>query len=185
VTILFFFIVFVLVPDYTVHSIYFVLSTIGWSYFTSVTIHLKDSPLAYIKQEAPVEAAPQEEKEPQNIDMLADSPVMQRLSLQLDEVLLKNKLYLDPDLDISMLSAALCTNRTYISRLLRMRGTSFSRYVNSLRLTHAEEMLRNSLKPVNEICEECGFSDATFRRVFTERYNCTPAEYRRSLQMKK
>lgn len=180
VSILFLFIAFLLEPTYLVHSIYFTISIFGWTYFTAVIIHLVDSPLANEMKEKTTVAETEKEPEPIPNEFGFDSPAMQRLSEQLDVVLTENKLFLDPDLDVDMLAQALCTNRTYVGRLFRMRGTTFSRYVNSLRLNHAELLLRTSNKSVGDICMECGFSDATFRRVFTERYNCTPVEYRRS-----
>lgn len=173
--------VYLLAPSYILHSIYFVVSAIGWGYFTHMGIHLIDSPLANTMQ-APAETPANVVAEPSPADILLDSPALRVLDERLDEVLKTDNLYLDPSLDVQMLAQVLCTNRTYIGRVFRMRGTTFSRYINSLRLSYAEEQLRSSLKSVGEICEECGFSDATFRRVFSDRYHCTPMEYRRTVQ---
>jgi len=189
VSMFFLFIVFMSAPDYLVHSGYFLVSTLGWSYYTSFIFKMKDSPLANTMEREEEKKEQQQktvaEPEPSNTDLLADSPVMNRLNAHLDEVLLNSGLYLDPDLDINMLSQALFTNRTYVGRLFRLRGTTFSHYVNSLRLNHAEELLRTTSKSVGVICEECGFSVATFRRIFSERYNCTPIEYRKSVTRSK
>lgn len=181
--ILILFVGFLMSPSYISHGSYFIISTFGWGYFTYVIIRLKDSPLANTleREEQNQGKEDGQTSEPTNAEMLFDSPVMQRLNAELDKVLIDSRLYLDPDLDINMLAQALCTNRTYIGRLFRMRGTTFSRYVNSMRLNHAEELLRTTGKSVMAICEECGFSDATFRRIFAERYNCSPMEYRKAM----
>lgn len=179
------FIVFVFEPNYITHTCYFVISAFGWSYFSGVIINMKDSPLANTMQPEAETPGAEPEPEPTNADLVADSPTMLRLNAMLDKVLVDDQLYTDPNLDINGLARALATNRTYVGRVFRMRGTTFSRYVNSLRLNHAEELLRTTNLSLSAICTECGFSDATFRRQFVERYNCTPVEYRKTLLLKR
>lgn len=164
------------------HGVYFIASIIGWTRLTLGVVKLKDSPLAALANVPSTEELASEQPEPDAVesDMFADSPVMRQLNERLDEVLLRGDLYLDPDLDVQRLAAELCTNRTYLGRVFRLRGTTFSRYINSMRLNYAEKLLRMTSKPVSEIVSACGFSDATFRRAFYDRYHCTPSEYRRS-----
>lgn len=57
--------------------------------------------------------------------------------------------------------------------------TSFSQYINEIRLNYACAYLENSNQPITEICMDCGFkSQRTFNRVFKQRYHMTPREYR-------
>lgn len=58
-------------------------------------------------------------------------------------------------------------------------GISFITYVNNLRVAKACEMLINTSLSVSEICYDCGFNNkSNFIRIFTQRKNMTPTEYR-------
>lgn len=57
--------------------------------------------------------------------------------------------------------------------------TSFSQYVNEIRLNYACVYLENSNQSITQICMDCGFeSQRTFNGVFKQRYHITPREYR-------
>ena len=74
---------------------------------------------------------------------------------------------------------------TYLSAYLhKERGTSFTAYVNDLRLQEAMPLLEKGTKRASEIAFLVGFSsEYTFRRIFKEKMGCTPREY--SLKMRK
>ena len=66
--------------------------------------------------------------------------------------------------------------RTY---LYRETGTTFSKYLNQMRMHQAADMLIHSTQSINEIAGACGFSDPLyFRKVFKRYYDKTPTEYR-------
>ncbi|RUT30543.1 AraC family transcriptional regulator [Paenibacillus zeisoli] len=61
----------------------------------------------------------------------------------------------------------------------RSTGLSLIAYVNKLRMTMADSMLRNTLLPTTEIMERIGFrDDAHFIRHFRKYSGYSPAEYR-------
>lgn len=63
--------------------------------------------------------------------------------------------------------------------LLRDTGTTFSKYLNQMRMHQAADLLANSEQSINEIAVACGFSDPLyFRKVFKRYYDKTPSEYR-------
>lgn len=70
----------------------------------------------------------------------------------------------------------------YFSQLFKKQtGTSFSKYVNDLRIEHACRLLETTNYPAYRISMECGFSDPSyFNRVFTATMNTTPINYRKS-----
>ncbi len=67
-----------------------------------------------------------------------------------------------------------------ISMFLRLYGTTPIKYINNARLYRAEELLKNTEKPITELALECGFSDSNyFSRVFKAYRGKTPREYRK------
>lgn len=58
-------------------------------------------------------------------------------------------------------------------------GISYITYVNNLRVAKACDLLINTSLSASEICYDCGFNNkSNFIRIFTQRKNMTPIEYR-------
>ena len=105
--------------------------------------------------------------------------------LNFDEIFQKLEeecFYLDTEVNIDWISSKLGTNRHYVSDYLnRVKHVTFYEYVNTLRLIHAERLLKEGNEKMADIAFICGFnSDHTFRRLFKERYGCTPLQYQKS-----
>ncbi|MBQ2793432.1 MAG: helix-turn-helix transcriptional regulator [Clostridia bacterium] len=68
----------------------------------------------------------------------------------------------------------------YVSKMLKdKKGITLRQYIISYRLKLACEMLRYTAKSINEIAEECGFTDASyFTKTFKAAYGETPKAYR-------
>lgn len=94
----------------------------------------------------------------------------------------EEKFYLDTEVNIDWISSKLGTNRHYVSDYLnRVKHVSFYEYVNTLRLIYAERLLKDGKENLADIAFICGFnSDHTFRRLFKEKYGCTPLQYQKS-----
>lgn len=67
-----------------------------------------------------------------------------------------------------------------LSRMIRRAtGSSFKDLVTDGRLAQAAFLLRSTNQPVQQISQQCGYSNQSFfYKKFTQRYGCTPAEYR-------
>ena len=105
--------------------------------------------------------------------------------MNFDEIFQKleeEKFYLDTEVNIDWISSKLGTNRHYVSDYLnRVKHVSFYEYVNTLRLIYAERLLKEGKEKLADIAFICGFnSDHTFRRLFKEKYGCTPLQYQKS-----
>ncbi len=109
------------------------------------------------------------------------------LKERLSETMNSEKLYLDSNLTLNDLAAALRTNRTYLSSLLnRELNMPFYDYVNSFRISHACRMLEeNPALTIHEVAGKCGFNSiSTFRRAFVRTAGKPFAEYRKALVKK-
>lgn len=86
------------------------------------------------------------------------------------------------DLNIVEVARAVGSNRTYVSLWCKEHGMNFNAYINGIRLEHALPMLVAG-HSINDIVATSGFSNArSFRFAFTQRFNCTPSEYRTKMQ---
>lgn len=87
----------------------------------------------------------------------------------------------DYQLSVTSLSDSLGISEVYFRRLFAEKyGTSPSKYIRAVRISHAKELLRYSQLSINECASECGFSSAQyFCRAFKEVTNMTPNEYRK------
>ncbi len=145
-------------------------------------------------QPASVSATPDTSAKPESVTSNSDSPAQQQKESvnntsansakfeNFAEILKKleeEKFYLDTEVNIDWISSKLGTNRHYVSDFLnQVKHVTFYEYVNTLRLVHAEQLLKEGKEKVSDIAFISGFnSDHTFRRLFKEKYGCTPLQY--------
>jgi AraC family transcriptional regulator, positive regulator of tynA and feaB len=87
----------------------------------------------------------------------------------------------DPDLSLRNVASKAGISLRYLQKLFTARGTTCSRFIQSLRLDHAARLLSRrklakSSQPLTEIAYACGFRDyAHFSRTFHIRFGCTPS----------
>lgn len=81
-------------------------------------------------------------------------------------------------LTIQQLAEMSGLNRVYFGNLFKeSTGMSFRRYLTSIRLNHAEDMLRSGEFNIGEVAERCGFPDIYyFSRVFKENRGISPSK---------
>ena len=94
----------------------------------------------------------------------------------------EEKWYLEPQLSIRDLAARIGTNESYISRALNQGlGKSFNRFINALRVSHAQALIQQGELSMLTIAYESGFnSKATFNRVFRDINGQTPSAFKKS-----
>jgi len=75
------------------------------------------------------------------------------------------QIYLHSDLSIDALARECNTNRTYLSMYLKEElHQNFYDYINSLRLKHVDELMKNAHLSQGAIAMKCGFNDARTMR---------------------
>lgn len=81
-------------------------------------------------------------------------------------------------------ASKLSISRSSVSHIFSSRlGINFCEYINSLRLSEAEQLLKNGNSPITEISDIVGFSDVrTFNRAFLKRQGVSPSVYRKILK---
>lgn len=130
----------------------------------------------YLWRKKPTSEASQP-KDQTSTDSEADALLMQRIN----DVMEKEKLYLDSDLKLSDLAMTLGTNRNAISSCINSQyGSSFSQFVNSYRINYAKELIRrrHDIK-ISEVWFASGFAtESSFFRSFKAVTGMTPSEWK-------
>lgn len=93
------------------------------------------------------------------------------------------KLHLN-HISIQMLTQEFHFYEDYFNRLLKVQtGMTYIEYLQMLRLERAELLLTETNNTIEQIAEEVGYHNkGYFYRIFIERNNCTPAQYRKKRQ---
>lgn len=105
---------------------------------------------------------------------------IEMIRLKIDQELVQNKLYLDPDLNLQKFSEIITVPKHSISQVFSSYYLSnFKEYVNKLRCEHAIDLMANYKdKHIIEIAYMCGFNSKTsFYRSFNKNFNISPTEY--------
>lgn len=73
--------------------------------------------------------------------------------------------------------------REHIARSMKKYcNCTISEFLDEIRLTYAANMLINSNLSVTDICFDCGYENLSwFYKKFSEKYGCTPKEYRKNM----
>lgn len=106
---------------------------------------------------------------------------------QLKQLFEKDKIYLDPELNLRTLSQKLSTNTAYLSKLINQKyHQNFNSFVNSYRIEESVRLMKNSkntLLTLEAISNQAGFkSKSSFNSFFKKQMGCTPSSYLQKLQ---
>ena len=84
------------------------------------------------------------------------------------------------NISLNKLSLTFGISKYKISRIFSIElGTTFSSYVNSLRMNYACYLLVSTNYSITHIYIDCGYNNQqTFNRIFKNQNGCTPKEYR-------
>ncbi|MDR0890995.1 MAG: helix-turn-helix transcriptional regulator [Mediterranea sp.] len=111
-----------------------------------------------------------------------------RLVQQLESLLLGGERQLPDSLTAESLAAALQSNRTSLRQAVKaVTGKTLNDYIRDIQLDNARRKLEmDENLTIEAIASECGFSSmTTFYRLFKEKYNILPTQYRRMAQKDK
>lgn len=92
------------------------------------------------------------------------------------------------DITLSSLAKRFSLSPEHFSRLFKKEtGLGFSKYLNTLRLQYAEQLLRSSEgQSITQVAEICGFEDSNyFSKKFKEVYGTSPKKLQKKYKSKK
>ncbi len=90
-----------------------------------------------------------------------------------------HKHYTDPEITVSLLADICNISRDYLRKLFNeVYHTPPLRYINQLRIAHAEELMTSGLYSISESSMLSGYTDACyFSREFKKHYGVSPKKY--------
>ncbi|MBQ8029112.1 MAG: helix-turn-helix transcriptional regulator [Clostridia bacterium] len=91
---------------------------------------------------------------------------------------------LNEDLTLGSLAKKMNVNASYLSSLFKKdTGRTLTEYVNSKKIDRAKYLLETTTLQVQNISQECGFSDVNyFVKIFKKNTNKTPKQYREDVK---
>lgn len=100
-----------------------------------------------------------------------------------DELVIKFLKYIDDnykDASLSEAAALLFCDSSWLSREIKKRtGKNYTELIRERRLSQAVFYLKNTNMSIGDIVESVGYDNASyFYRIFSEKYNMTPKEFR-------
>ena len=85
-------------------------------------------------------------------------------------------------LTLEEMARIVCLSADYLSKIFKQEtGTTFSRYLNDVRIARAKELIRQSRLRLTDISSMVGYDDQSyFTKVFTKTVGVSPSEYRKN-----
>ena len=106
----------------------------------------------------------------------------QKMTLLLEKLLEKDKVYLDPELSLSKLSVLSSIPQRQLSQFIQAySGKNYKEFINSYRVKHAQQMLgenNNKRYTMYSVAFDSGFnSESSFYKIFKDQTGLTPKQY--------
>ncbi len=126
---------------------------------------------------------------PSQDDEVIDEQELSGMLEKLKLLMTKDKVFLNPDLNLELLSNYLGTSEKHCSYMLNKGiNMNFNQYINNFRIEAFKERIKegqNKRYTLTSIAYECGFnSKSTFNRVFKLNCGLTPSEFAKTFQDK-
>lgn len=124
---------------------------------------------------------------PNQGDVVFGEKELSGLLEKLQLLMIKDKVFLNPDLNLKLLSNYLGISEKNCSYMMNKgMNTNFNQYVNNFRIEAFKEKIKegqNKAFTLTSIAYECGFnSKSTFNRVFKLNCGVTPSEFVKKFQ---
>lgn len=156
--------------DYIIEALYMSISLVVWM-FISYYIYKHESVLDELSDNQYTDVQ----------DAITSDRKDSYIRKHITDLFENEKIYLNPNLKVSDIAAAIGTNRTYVSAYFNKETQcTFYDYVNRFRIEYACKQLDCTDDKIVQIAETSGFNSAqAFIRVFTKIKGISPSKYRK------
>jgi len=159
-----------------------VIMLIIWIYYSRAIVRKNKALYLQIKEQDRLEEELKQAVAGESPENLPGDRQQRQLVERFCDYLLNERNFAKPEINLDELISKLATNRTYLFEAAKtvMKKTPLE-YIHSLQLEEAKKMLETNFElNIEIIAENCGFnSRSNFYRLFHERYQITPTEYRK------
>lgn len=134
---------------------------------------------------SPTTTARNESLHRRSMESVADFQERKKFA-RMNSDIINKKLYCDPELcRATLLEMYNIPRNSFSSMFQKYTGTSYSKYINNLRLEAVTRMLKEQPNyTIEAIAADCGINSvATLYRLFSKHYGMTPMEYRQALML--
>jgi YesN/AraC family two-component response regulator len=112
--------------------------------------------------------------------------LLNRISALLEDLITKEKIYLEPNLTLVSLAQRLSTNRTYLLKAIQKKyNKNFVEFINGLRIKESIRIINSSersLLSMDGIASKSGFSNrVTFTKVFRDITGVSPSYFMKNI----
>lgn len=123
---------------------------------------------------------PNDDENPQEDTGMQGTERMKAIYENFLYVLKDKKIYLNPYINLTKLSQLLCTNTSYLSKVINIYfKCNLKTLLNQYRINYAKELLKKEKCNIQSLPKQCGFiSRSTFYAAFTKFEHITPTDYR-------
>ena len=100
---------------------------------------------------------------------------------QMNDYLISDRNFIKPDVNIDKIAEQIGISRTSLYQAIKeVKGDEKPQeYIHNFRLEETRRLLDHTHLPIKAIASQCGYTLSTFYRQFQEKYEISPAEYRK------
>lgn len=107
----------------------------------------------------------------------------EKIQLDLENAMVKEKMYLRHNLTMHQLAKLINTNTSYLSKIIQKTyNMNFPAFLNTMRINEAKNIIENPQHKncvISAIAQKCGYKNkSTFNKAFKNIVGLTPKAYR-------
>ncbi|MGI5308676.1 helix-turn-helix domain-containing protein [Rheinheimera sp. WS51] len=102
-----------------------------------------------------------------------------KIAEKIEQAMKAKSLYLNPDLSLKLLAAEVAEKPNYVSQVLNQKlNSAFFDYVNSYRIEHSKQLIKQNKLAILDVALESGFNaKSSFYKAFKMKTGLTPKQF--------
>ena len=108
-----------------------------------------------------------------------DEARSEKIADKIEQAMIAKSLYLNPDLSLKLLATEVAEKPNYVSQVLNQKlNSSFFDYVNSYRIEHSKQLIKQNKLAILDVALESGFNaKSSFYKAFKMKTGLTPKQF--------